>query len=355
MATAARASGPWGGPALRKLVADLAKGWPPGLTVLTGDDLYHLDRARTLILDHLVPNKDDAFGLSIVGDDAVTTDALVGAARSLGMFAPRRVVYLRDVAGLSGEPEPLAAYAKNPPSKSWIIVRAPKLDRKRKLHKALAEAGICLTFRRAAGESEFRELERVLGAMAASRGVALDDGAAALLVDVCGSDLERLDAELEKMAVWLGEEASRKGETIGIATVRALVGGSGLLSGWELADALTSRDAEEAIAAARRLLDAGEEPIRTLGGIASRARSLLKAKAMEQSGIPPRDIVDAARAWYFRDALARGLKRYTLRELLAMPSRLYEADRTFKSRALDKGAVLETLVIGLTVPSAERR
>jgi hypothetical protein len=38
-----------------------------------------------------------------------------------------------------------------------------------------------------------------------------------------------------------------------------------------------------------------------------------------------------------------------------MPSKLYEADRTFKSRALDKGAVLETLVVGLTVRSAERR
>jgi DNA polymerase III subunit delta len=355
MATAARGAEPWGAPALRKLTADLGKGWPPGLTVLTGDDLYHLDRAQALILDHLVPNKDDAFGLSIVGDEAVTAEGLVGAARSLGMFAPRRVLLLRDIAGLSGEPEPLAAYAKSPPAQSWIVVRAPRLDRKRKLHKALAEAGICLTFRRAAGEGEFRELERVVAAMAASRGVALDEAAATLLVDVCGSDLYRLEGELEKMSVWLGAEASRKGETIGIATVRALVGGSGLLSGWELADALTSRDAEEAIAAARRLLDTGEEPIRTLGGIASRARSLLKAKAMERSGMPPRDIVDAARAWYFRDALARGLKRYTLQELLAMPSRLYEADRAFKSRALDKGAVLETLVIGLTVPSAERR
>jgi len=354
MATA-RAAGPWGAPALRKLVADLAKGWPPGLTVLTGDDHYHLDRAQSLILDQLVPRKDEAFGLSIVGEESVTTEGLVGAARSMGMFAPRRVLLLRDIAGLTGEPEPLAAYAKNPPSQSWIVVRAPKLDRKRKLHKALAESGICLTFRRAAGEGEFKDLERVVGTMAAARGVALDEAAATMLVDVCGSDLYRLDSELEKLSAWMGDEASRQGERVGIATVRALVAGSGLLSGWELADALTSRDADEAIAAARRLLDAGEEPIRTLGGIASRARSLLKAKAMEQSGTAPKDIVDAARAWYFRDALARGMKRYTLQELLAMPSKLYEADRTFKSRALDKGAVLETLVVGLTVRSAETR
>ena len=37
-----------------------------------------------------------------------------------------------------------------------------------------------------------------------------------------------------------------------------------------------------------------------------------------------------------------------MRELLAMPGRLLEADRSFKSRSLDKGAVLEALVLGLT-------
>jgi DNA polymerase III delta subunit len=66
-------------------------------------------------------------------------------------------------------------------------------------------------------------------------------------------------------------------------------------------------------------------------------------------------VVDASRAWYFRDALAAGLRRYTLPELLAMPWRLLEADRSFKSRSLDKGAVLEALVARLTAPPAERR
>jgi DNA polymerase III delta subunit len=82
---------------------------------------------------------------------------------------------------------------------------------------------------------------------------------------------------------------------------------------------------------------------------------LLKAKAMTESGVPAKAVVDAARAWYFRDALLLGLKRYTMTELLAMPARLLEIDRTFKSRALDKGAVLEALVSGLTAPSPESR
>jgi len=354
MAFASRVEGPWGQAVLKTALAGLAKGWAPGLTVLTGDDLYHLDQAQSAILEHLVPEGTGHFGLSIVGDDPMSTGALVGAARSTGMFASRRVVFLRDIAGLEGDPEPLAAYAASAPRESFLIVRAPKLDRKRKLHKVLAEAGVCLVFRQPATDAAFKELAAEMEAMAATRGVRLEERAAGLLLQVCGSDLNRIAAELDKLAIWLGPEAG-KGAPVDAATVRGLVAGSGLLSGWELADALTERHEVDAIAAARRLLDAGDEPIRIVGGLASRARSLLRAKAMTEAGASPKDVVDAARAWYFREGLARGLKRYTMREILAMPARFLEADRLFKSSSLDKGAVLEALVLGLTSPTPERR
>ena len=346
--------GPWGGPALHAVLAGVQKGWPPGLTVLTGDDLYHLDRAQSKILEHLAPDAAGAFSVSIYGDEPISTSALVGSARSSGMFATRRVVFLRDIASLEGDPEPLQAYASHPGPESFLIVRAPKLDRKRKLHKALAEAGVCLAFRSPSSPAEFKALAAELNAMAGERGVRLASAAAGLLLDVFGPDLNRIASELDKLAIWLGAEAG-KGAPIDAATVRGLIAGSEILTGWELADAVTERDRRKAIAAARRLLDAGDEPIRILGGLASRARSLLRAKAMTEAGASPKAVVDEARAWYFRETLARGLTRYTLGDLLDMPGRFLEADRCFKSRALDKGAVLETLVSGLTAPASERR
>ena len=354
MASASSIGGPWGGAALKGVLDGIQKGWPPGLTVLTGDDLYHLDRAQSKILDHLVPDRKDAFGLSIVGDEPISTGALVGSARSTGMFASRRVVFLRDIASLEGDPEPLSAYAASPGSESFLIVRAPKLDRKRKLHKALAEAGLCLVFRAPAGGAEFKALAAEMTAMAKARGVRLEEAAAGLLLDVFGPDLNRIASELDKLAIWLGPEAGQS-TPVDAATLRELIAGSEILTGWELADAVTERDAAEAMAAARRLLDSGKEPIVILGGLASRARSLLRAKALTEAGVPLKTVIDGARAWYFKDALAKGLKRYTLAELLDMPARFLEADRSLKSRSLDKGAVLETLVSDLTAPTTERR
>ncbi len=354
MAFAARSEGPWGGAVLKSVLAALSKGWPPGLTVLTGDDLYHLDRAQAALLDHLIPDRSDRFALSIVGGDALSTMALVGSARSSGMFSSRRVVFVPDVAVLEGDPEPLTAYASHPPKDSFLIVRAPKLERKRKLPKALAEAGICLTFRHPTTDTAFRELAAEMSSLAASHGIPLDGRAGELLLEVCGPDLHRIANELEKIAIWRGAEGGA-GEPLDAATVRELVVGGGAHSVWELADALTAREREAAAAAARRVLDAGDEPIRILGALASRTRALLAARAMSDAGKSAKDAVDAARAWYYRDALTMGLARYTLAEALAMPGRLLAADRSLKSRSLDKGAVLEGLVLELTAPAEERR
>lgn len=345
---AARDGGPWGGAVERRVRQDVAKGWPAGLTVLTGDDLHHLDRAWRAILAALVPDPDDPYAATVLGAEAVSAEELAGAARASGMFSSRRVVLLKDVAALHGEPEALVRYAKAPPADSHVLVRAPKLDRKRKLGKALAEAGTCLVFRAANLENpgERRELARALEEIAGERGIALARDAETLLLEVCGSDLLLLTREVEKVAAWLGDDASPR-RPVGADAVRPLLAGGALLSGWELSSALLAADRDAALEAARRLVERGDEPIRIVGGLAWRARSLLRAKALADAGAPPREVVAAARAWSQDDALRRGLARYRLDDLLAMPGRLLAADKVLKSRAIDPRAVLEQLVLDL--------
>jgi DNA polymerase-3 subunit delta len=342
---AAAPAGPWGGVVLERLRESIAKGWPSGLTVLTGDDLFHLDRAQRALLEALVPNPDDPFACTVFADVPVAAGELVGAARSSGMFSSRRVVLVRDAALIQGDPEPLTAFAKAPPAQGFLLIRAPKLDRKRKLGKALAEAPRLLVFR-AAGEGERPALLRVVAALARDHRLELARGTADLLLDVCGSDLHRIEREIEKLDLWLGD-AGGAARSVDPAILRSLLAGAALLSGWELSGALLARDRAAGLEAARRLVDAGEEPIRIIGGLAWRARTLLKAKAMSEAGAPAREVVASARAWSQERELTRGLSRYRLADLLAMPGRLLSADRALKSRSIDPRAVLEQLVLDL--------
>ena len=346
---AAAATGPWGGAVYERVVSAVERGWPPGLTVLTGDDLFHLDRAQRAILGSLVPDPSDPFGCTVFSDVPMAAAELVGAARSSGMFAPRRVVLVRDASLIQGEPDPLTAFAAHPPERGYLIVRAPKLDRKRKLGKALAETKHAWVFR-AATEAELPALARVIATLARERRLELPPEAVGLLVEVCGSDLNRIEREIEKLDLYV-EGDGKKPRTVDAAALRSLLAGAALLSGWELSTALLARDRRAALDAARRLVDSGDEPIRIVGGLAWRARTLLKAKAMSEAGAASRDVVAAARAWSQERELLRGLARYRLTDLLAMPGRLLAADRALKSRSIDPRAVLEQLVFDL-IPEA---
>ena len=99
MATRRAARSRPGAAVLGDLRKSLAAGWPAGFTLLTGEDAFHLDAAQRLLLENLVPESDAEMSLTVFEEGKMSPADLVGAARSTAMFAPRRVVLLRDIVG----------------------------------------------------------------------------------------------------------------------------------------------------------------------------------------------------------------------------------------------------------------
>ncbi len=327
----------------RRLAA--AGGWPAGLTVLTGSDLYHLDAAQRALLQALVPSGEDAFVLTTFGDEPVSAGEIVGAARSMGMFAPRRVVLLREVAAVTldtdGRIENACAafsdYAASPPPGSHLLVRAPKLDSRRKFHKLLAQAEGTLAFE----PPEGGELPEAVAAMAKERGIRLAADAVAMLAEVCAEgDLYRAGTELDKLASWLGPEGAAK--AVDAATLAPLLAGGPGGSSFQVADAVVAGDGEAAQRLTRQLLDEGENPLMFLGALAWRLRGLLQAKAMLAARVPERAVQQATRLWNL-DAV----RRFRLEELLGFPAALLEADRALKTGG-EPRAVMQLLLTRLT-------
>jgi len=320
-------------------------GWPAGLTVLTGSDLYHLDAAQRALLDALVPTGEDAFVLTTFGEEPAAAGEIVGAARSLGMFAPRRVVLVRDLAAVALETEAriegacaaFSEYAASPPPGSYLLVRAPKLDVRRRFHKLLAQAEGTLVFEPAEGA----DLPAAVAALAGERGIRLTAEAASLLEDLCADgDLYRAGTELDKLRSWLGPEGA-KGAVDAATLAPLLAGGPGGTS-FQVADAVAARDGETAQRLARQLLDEGENPLMFLGALAWRLRALLQAKAMLAARVPERAVQQATRLWSLE-----AVRRFRLEELLGFPAALLEADRALKTGS-EPRTVLQRLLSRLT-------
>jgi len=350
MAYGRRPAGPSGPAVLAELKKRLTEGWPAGLTVLTGKDLYHLDRAQHLLLEALVPEDASDFALTVYADQRIDVGVAVASARSVGMFATQRVVLVRDLSVLEGEPDAILDFSKNPPGASHLIVRAPDLDKRRKLHKALLKAGNVLTFP-AAGPDQAPALAGAVQSLGGERGVKLDRQAAALLAEMCAGDFYRIATELDKLASWV-----EPGQSVNPARLREIATGAVALSGWEVASAVSRADGAAALAELDRLLDGGDEPLRMLGGLAYRARGLLQARALIAGGMPPERAVQTARIWGDPPReIAAGLKKIGMEQALAFPKTLLEADRALKSRSLSARAVLGSAIERMVPPSPGRR
>ncbi len=295
---------------LREVRERAAGGWPVGLVVLSGDSTFHVDAAQRAILDAVVPAGAGDYGLTVFGDEKVSVSTVVAACRSVGMFSERRVVLVRDLESLDGEPDALLEYAENPAPESHLVLRAPKLDRRRKLHKALTKQKMFLHFQ---VPEDPQAVAAEIDESAAEHGLKLARDARSALAYVCGGDVQRATSELAKIAAWLGGS----NREVRVEDLREIVAGEGAMSGWELANAIVDRDRKRALVAARKLVETGEEPIKIVGGIAWCARKMMSS---------------------------RNTRHYSMDELLAFPAQLLDADRALKSRRLAPAAVLESLV-----------
>jgi DNA polymerase-3 subunit delta len=160
---------------------------------------------------------------------------------------------------------------------------------------------------------------------AKARDLRLTGPGATTLMSIVGDDPATLDQSVEQLA------SAFAGKPVGPDEVRAQFEGLGEQRVWDLCDrAFTGRTAE-ALVALRSMLEAREEPLMILGGIASRMRDLIRVRAL-----PDRmSSADAARAaglrfdWQLRRYREQA-GRYSMEELTWLLERAVDADRAMK-------------------------
>jgi DNA polymerase-3 subunit delta len=341
----------YGGAVLEKMRARMGDGWPAGLTVLAGKDIYHMDQAQEELLADLVPPGSTDFSLTVFGEDMVDVSTVISAARSIGMFSPKRVILVQEVSALDGEAEAITAYAKQAPEGSYLIVRATDLDKRRKLHKALVAAGHVLEFSGVTRGDEARFKDDVKK-QAASRNLTLTKDVGVFLMATSMGNLYQVIRELDKIRDWFGGSEE---QTVRLEDARQVLSGTELLEGWEVADAILDRNEAAAILAVRKLLQFGGNAIQLLGGVAHRARTMLQARAMLETGRSRRDIVSATHSYYIQDRLFTGIGRYSFHDLQKFPGRLMKADRALKSSSVDPCLILESLLQEMIAGQAQDR
>jgi DNA polymerase-3 subunit delta len=276
----------------------------------------------------------------------VDVDAVISAARTVPMMAPRRFVLLRGAERWytsEGETSPfdrLAEYAAAPVDSACLVVVATKLDGRRKLALIARKRGFLVT----CDSPDGRALPGWIADRVVARGHAIDRDVAELLAALAGPQLSSLDDAIERLSLYVGP-----GAVVDEAAVGACVARVRTADTWALVDAVGARDLGRALRTLADAYDPREHGLPLLGALAWSIRQLARYQAAIEGGATADDA--ARQAGVFQPYRARELasKARTVRpkEVERWMLVLADTDVALKSSRRAADAILEEMLTRL--------
>jgi DNA polymerase III delta subunit len=256
-------------------------------------------------------------------------------------FVTCKLVLLHDVQRCGkGDLSALTDYVKAPDPSTSLVMTAESVDGRTTFAKAVAKAPGGRIDLKPMYESE---MPAWIEAFAKRRGKRTRRAASEALAELCGTNLDALAAELEKLEIYT---AGR--DTIEEADVAAVVGSSRTETYYRLRDAILEGRAGEALEIWGLLVEAGENTYALFGRLRATLRELLGAKEMAERGTGMTEIGRALGipAWRLRPlgaVLAKADLARLRRDLLL----LFEADLALRQSRLTERQVAEGLLVSL--------
>ena len=274
---------------IAQLLRGIESAEPGPVYVLVGAEALLLDRA----VDGLRKKVVGAAGIPGLTEDVfdgreASAGQVLSAAKTLPMMAPRRFVLLRHADKLSPSAQKeLAAYLADPNDTTTLVLTAEKLPANQALGKAAKKANV--RFEAAAPKAE--GARSFIHGEVKRRGHAISPGAAEALLDSVGEDLSALDDGIERLSLYVG--AGQRIDEDAVAACISRVRGDTI---WTLVDAISLRDAAQALGALSSLVGAHEPGLRILAMVARQLRMVAKMRQGLADGASPRDAAVGAGA-----------------------------------------------------------
>ncbi len=315
-----------------------------------GADLL-IEEAWNRLAEKIVPPNARRFnGERISARDCAAQD-VIARLSTLPMFGGRSLIMVRDAdCWPKDQMDAMRSYLEKPsPTGCLVLVAGQKTPAK--LESAIASTGIVVEF---SAPSE-KDAPRWLQDRAKRYGKKLSHQAAHVLVENVGSDLFRLERELEKLLAYVGER-----NTMEVDDVREAVSVQRSFSVFELLRYVSAGRSSQAIASLRKLIQAGELPLGILALLARQVRHLWQIKDSSERGEHPSRIAQQLKLY---PAVVKGYMQqaslFSEEDLRLIHKRLRDADLALKRTGISPEIILESLVLGLcrrnSKPSTRQR
>ncbi|NRR92625.1 DNA polymerase III subunit delta [Winogradskyella undariae] len=188
---------------IKQLVAAIKKGDLKPIYFLMGEESYYIDKISDYIEDNVLEETEKGFNQMVLYGRDVTIDDIVSNAKRYPMMAERQVVIVKEAQDLSRTIEQLAKYAANPQPTTVLVFnyKYKKLDKRKALYKAIKKIGVVYESKKLYENQVSDWIRRTL----AGKNYEISPKAAQMLVEFLGTDLSKIDNELNKLKIVLPE------------------------------------------------------------------------------------------------------------------------------------------------------
>jgi DNA polymerase III subunit delta len=218
-----------------KLVNEIKAGNIKPIYFLMGEEAYYIDKLSDFIEDKVLTEDEKGFNQTVLYGRDVTIEDIVSTAKRYPMMAERQVVIVKEAQDLSRTIDKIESYAENPMPSTVLVFcyKYKTLDKRKKLTKLLAKNGIVYESKKLYENQVGDWIKRVL----AGKKYSIEPKANAMLVEFLGTDLSKINNELEKLQIILP-----KGSTITPHHIEENIGFSKDFNIFELRKAIGDRN-----------------------------------------------------------------------------------------------------------------
>jgi DNA polymerase-3 subunit delta len=308
--------------------------------LILGPELYQCRMAVDFLKQKFLPPESFAFDYAEFSAVDSSVDQVLEAANTFPMISRKRFVLLTEADRLKdAEQEELLNSLDGLPPRCLLVIYAEDFDHRKKFYKTMRERHCVAEFRKLKGIA----LEQWARAFIQRHGYRCSSYAVKKIVDLAGSDLQMIAAELEKLLLYAGTERN-----IPDIAVEELVSASRQQGIFDFIGAIGRRDRVAALRSLANLISMGEHPLVIVSMLARHCRQVLIAKEYLAKGVHARDIGNAAQIPPFLlDIFLRQARAVDAARIHQAYIRLADMDRRLKSSSVDGRLLIESLICAL--------
>lgn len=321
---------------MKSLNEDLKTGQFKQIYLLYGEESYLKKQYKDKLTKAMIP-EGDTMNYAYYEGKGINVKEVIDLSETMPFFGERRLIVIENSGFFKNASPELAEYMKDIPETTNFIFVESEIDKRGKLYKAVKDRGRVVELSK---QDEHTLLRWILGNIK-KEGKNTTESTVRYLLSKCGTDMENLQKEMEKLFCYTLEK-----DVIEIADIEEICTTQITNQIFEMVSAVAEKKQKKALDLYYDLLALKEPPMRILYLLSRQFRLLMEVKGLAENGYGKKDIAATAGLHpYVAGKYIEQAKAFRMKELRGILEESVEIEERVKTGLLGDVLGVELFIV----------